>query len=177
MINSLKCLLKKRLNIVLLLILTLITLGIGIFSSLEIEIPEAKANLISPIFDSKNSLELAVFQENSLLSLSSPVNPEPETTQKIRVIITAYSSTIWETDDSPFITAAGTLVRDGVIANNYLPFGTKIRIPELYGDKIFVVEDRMSWRKGNYQFDIWFPDYWQALNFGAQRTYIEVLEG
>ncbi len=177
MINGLKYLLKRRLNIILLLILTLITLGIGVFSSLEIEIPEAKANLISPIFDSKYSLELAIFQENSLLSLSSPVNPEPETTQKIRVIITAYSSTVWETDDSPFITAAGTLVRDGVIANNYLPFGTKIRIPELYGDKIFVVEDRMSWRKGNYQFDIWFPDYWQALNFGAQRTYIEVLEG
>ncbi len=177
MINGLKYLLKRRLNIILLLMLTLITLGIGIFSSLEIEIPEARANLISPIFDSKYSLELAIFQENSLLSLSSPVNPEPETTQKIRVIITAYSSTVWETDDSPFITAAGTLVRDGVIANNYLPFGTKIRIPELYGDKIFVVEDRMSWRKGNYQFDIWFPDYWQALNFGAQRTYIEVLEG
>ena len=92
------------------------------------------------------------------------------------MIVTAYSSTPFETDSDPFITAAGTQVRDGIIANNLLPFGTKIRLPELYGEKVFIVEDRMSWKKGPYHFDIWFPSHWEAKKFGAQRTYLEILE-
>lgn len=95
--------------------------------------------------------------------------------KKINVVATAYSSTPWQTDDTPFITADGATVRDGIIANNLLAFGTRVRIPELYGSKIFTVEDRMHWRKGNYHIDIWFPSYQQAVNFGAKTTYIEVL--
>lgn len=121
--------------------------------------------------------QLLIFQENTLLSQASPNNPEPRVIRKMGAVVTAYSSTEWQTDDSPFITASGAGVQDGIIANNYLTFGTKVRIPELFGDKIFVVEDRMSWQKGNYHFDIWFEDYWQALNFGAKRTHIEVLAG
>ena len=120
---------------------------------------------------------LAIIEGNSLLPVSEPTNPEPQPVWKIRVVITGYSSTPWETDDDPYITAAGTWVREGIVANNWLSIGTKIKIPELFGDRIFVVEDRMSWTKGNYHIDIWFPSYWEALNFGAKRTYIEILEG
>lgn len=120
---------------------------------------------------------LAISQENTLLSLTTPLNPEPKVVKKVNVIITGYSSNQFETDDSPYITAAGTWVREGVIANNGLPLGTKVRIPELYEDKIFVVEDRMSWKKGKYHVDVWFSSYQEAKSFGAQRTYIEVLEG
>jgi len=118
---------------------------------------------------------LMTFQNNSLVSLSSPYIPE-KSVRAMRVVVTAYSSTPWETDEDPFITAAGTWVRDGIVANNYLPLGTKIRIPQLFGDKVFVVEDRMSWKKSNHHIDIWFPDYWQAKEFGAKNTYIEILE-
>jgi len=117
---------------------------------------------------------LLICHENALLPVASLNNPSQ--TKTIPVIVTAYSSTPGETDDSPFVTAAGTSVRNGVVANNYLAFGTKIKIPEIYGDKVFVVEDRMNWKKGNYQIDIWFPSYEEAKNFGAKRTYIEVLE-
>jgi len=140
------------------------------------EVGENEADLVSQILNLGDPLELVIFQENSLASLSNPANPEPENIRKIRVVITGYSSTPWETDSDPYLTAAGTWVRDGVIANNHLPFGSKVRIPELFGDKIFVVEDRMHWRKGSYHVDVWFPDYWQALNFGVKRTYIEVLD-
>lgn len=119
---------------------------------------------------------LSLIQGNSLLPVADPNGPEKKVVREMNVIATAYSSTVWQTDDTPFITAAGTQVRDGVIANNILPFGTKIRIPELYGDKVFVVEDRMNWKKGNYQIDIWFSSYNEAKAFGAQTTYIEVLE-
>ena len=118
--------------------------------------------------------DLLIVQKNSLLA-SSPL-PEPKVVKTIKVMATAYSSTPDQTDDDPFITAAGTWVRDGIIANNLFPFGTRVRIPELYGDKIFVVEDRMNRRKGSYHIDIWFPSYWEAKNFGAKTTYVEVLE-
>ena len=117
---------------------------------------------------------LLIVQGNSILPISSL--PETKVVRQIKVITTAYSSCVWQTDDTPYITAAGTRVRDGIVANNLLPFGTKIRLPEIYGDKIFVVEDRMHSRKGSYHIDIWFASYNEALNFGAQKTYIEVLE-
>jgi len=120
---------------------------------------------------------LAAIQKNTLLPIANISNPEPKTVQRIRVIATAYSSTVWQTDDTPFITASNTWVRKGIIANNFFPFGTRVRIPEFYGDKIFVVEDRMHWRKSNYHIDIWFPSLQQAKNFGIKKTYIEILEG
>lgn len=140
---------------------------------------EAEANSLTEgnEFFALESLDrLATIEENSLLPMAESFNPETQPVQRIKVVITGYSSSIWETDNDPYITAAGTLVRDGIVANNYLSMGTKIRIPEIFGDKIFVVEDRMSWTKGNYQIDVWFPSYWEALNFGAKRTYIEILE-
>jgi len=118
--------------------------------------------------------KLASIQGNSFLPVSNP--EAPIKIKKVKVVITAYSSTTWQTDDTPFITASGKTVGQGIVANNMLPFGTEIRIPELYGDEIFVVEDRMNQKKGYYHVDIWFADYDQAKNFGAKNTYIEILE-
>jgi len=89
-------------------------------------------------------------------------------------VITAYSSTIWETDSSPFITASGTHVRDGIIAANTLPFGAKIMIPEIFGDKVFTVEDRMA-AKNYHKIDIWFPSTRQARHFGVKKAKILIL--
>jgi 3D (Asp-Asp-Asp) domain-containing protein len=132
---------------------------------------------INDITDSNTMPSFVFVQKNSLSVLSNPTNPAPRVVKKLPVVVTAYSSTPSQTDDSPFVTASGSYVRDGVIANNYLPFGTRVRIPEIYGDKVFVVEDRMNYKKGNYHVDVWFSDYWQALGFGVKRTTIEVLEG
>ena len=156
------------------LLISVILFGISLPGTLRA--PRVEADLVE-VSNQKISRELAIVEGNSLLPVSEPTNPEPQPVWKIRVVITGYSSTLWETDDDPYITAAGTWVREGVIASNWFPFGTKVRIPELFGDKIFVVEDRMHWTKGNYHVDIWFPSYWEALNFGAKRTYIEILEG
>ncbi|MCP6718287.1 MAG: 3D domain-containing protein [Patescibacteria group bacterium] len=140
------------------------------------------SQVYSAIGQNKDTSDLVVIpnfivvQNNSLTSLSNPANPPPKVVKKLPVIITAYSSTVSQTDDTPFITASGSYVRDGIVANNLLPFGTRIRIPDVYGDKIFTVEDRMHRRKGNYHIDIWYADYWQAKSFGAKRAIIEVLE-
>jgi len=137
-------------------------------------IQEIKAQASGSSFDLSQAKELSVIQSNSVLSVSDPSLPYK--VRKINVVITAYSSTPWQTDSTPFITASGTRVKEGIVANNLLSFGTEIRIPELYGDKIFVVQDRMHWRKGYYHIDIWFPETQEAKNFGRKITYIEVLE-
>ena len=115
---------------------------------------------------------LVTIQDNSLVPVKNKI-----VIKEIKVVITGYSSTPEETDASPLITASGSRVREGIVANNLLPFGTEIRIPEIYGDEIFVIEDRMHRKKGYYHIDIWFPSKDEAKSFGAKRTYIEVLEG
>jgi 3D (Asp-Asp-Asp) domain-containing protein len=97
---------------------------------------------------------------------------EEKVKNKKLVLVTAYSSTVDQTDSTPFITASGTHVHDGTIAANFLKFGTKVKFPSLYGDKIFIVEDRM---KSNYKVDIWFPTRQEAKNFGVKRVEMEIL--
>jgi 3D (Asp-Asp-Asp) domain-containing protein len=154
-----------------------VILTAGVFI-VEFSIQKAEANLVSE--DSSlpvNQAKLIVLESNTLAPIATSFNPGPKVVEKLSVVVTAYSSSVWETDSNPYITAAGTWVRDGIVANNLLPFGTKVRLPEIYGEKVFVVEDRMNWVKGKYHIDIWFPSYWEAKSFGAKRTYIEVLEG
>jgi len=146
-------------------------LWFGIYS-MRINSAQDPTNLILENIESN----LIIVQNNSLIATGNLLSPEV-VVKKMKVIATAYSSSPEETDETPFVTANGTQVKEGIIANNLLPFGTKVRIPEIYGDKVFIVEDRMNWRKGYYHVDIWFPSKEEAKIFGAQRTLIEVLEG
>jgi 3D (Asp-Asp-Asp) domain-containing protein len=92
--------------------------------------------------------------------------------------ITAYNSEAAQCDDTPCITANGfDLCEHGVedsIAANFLKFGTRIRMPELFGDRIFVVRDRMHERYHN-RIDVWMLDKQDAKNFGVKVTKIEIL--
>jgi len=100
---------------------------------------------------------------------------ESKITKTLTVWLTAYSSTPEETDDTPFITAMNTTVRPGIVATNILPFKTKIMIPEVFGEEILVVEDRMHSRKTDFV-DIWMPSKEDAINFGIRKAEILVLE-
>lgn len=86
---------------------------------------------------------------------------------------TAYNSLPGQTDSTPFITASGTHTRWGVVAANFLPMGTRIRIPELYGDQIFIVEDRMNARYWK-RVDVWMESYTDARAYGVRHIAIEV---
>ena len=98
-------------------------------------------------------------------------NKVPEKT--IYVNVTAYSSANGQTDDTPFLTAFGTLVRDGIVAANFLPIGTVVRFPDKFGEKIFVVEDRMHEKYG-LQVDIWMSNLEEAKKFGIQYLKMEI---
>ncbi len=94
---------------------------------------------------------------------------------KVKAVITAYTSTVDQTDDDPFIAASGKRVYDGMIAANWLPMGTKIKIPAIYGDKVFTVHDRMNKRYGYGRMDIWLDTTKaEARKFGVKRVEVEV---
>lgn len=88
----------------------------------------------------------------------------------INMTVTAYNSEVGQCDDTPCITANGFNVCEhgieDVIATNILPFGTKVMFPELYGDKVFTVQDRMN-AKYSYRADIWMVNRADAIQFGA----------
>ena len=97
----------------------------------------------------------------------------------LNVLATAYASVPEQTDDTPFTTASNTTVRDGIIAANFLKFGTKVRIPELFGNKILLVEDRMNRRYTEAnppRIDIWMAENDHAITFGLKQVTLEVLE-
>jgi len=117
----------------------------------------------------------SISQGNTVLSLSQTPEEAQKDNRRTKMVITAYSSTVDQTDNTPFTTASGAKVKNGIVANNALPFGTEVKIPELYGDRTFVVEDRLHWRKGNYHLDIWFPSKKQAIEFGSKTATVEVI--
>lgn len=91
------------------------------------------------------------------------------------VEVTGYSSREEETDTTPYETASGSIVYWGGIASNSYSFGTQLRFPDMFGDKIFVVRDRMNSRYKN-RLDIWFPHYTQAQRFGIKNLRVEILK-
>ncbi|MBI4600114.1 3D domain-containing protein [Candidatus Uhrbacteria bacterium] len=94
------------------------------------------------------------------------------------IVVTAYSSTKDQTDSSPCITANGfNVCRHGaedVIAANFLPFGTRVQFPDHFGDREFIVRDRMNARYSN-RVDIWMKSRGAAKQFGIKRLKMVVL--
>ncbi len=141
-------------------------------------------NLIFPqsalIGIEEKEIELSLMPLDGLVTLQGQAlvqsaNPDtPVVVTQYWVPVTAYSSTPDQTDSTPFITASGTGVREGVVACNFLRFGTKVRFPQLYGEKIFVVEDRMAVRN-SHKMDIWFVSRDQAKQFGIKIAKVEIL--
>lgn len=86
-------------------------------------------------------------------------------------IFTAYTATVSQTDSTPTITANNKKVREGIIANNCLPFGTKIKV----NNKVFEIQDRMNERYGCDNFDIYMSDYSKAIDFGKKKLQYELI--
>jgi 3D (Asp-Asp-Asp) domain-containing protein len=83
----------------------------------------------------------------------------------------AYTASVEETDADPFTTASGEKVRDGIIANNCLKFGSKVKV----NGKVFEVKDRMNSRYDCEHFDIFLADKGEARKFGRQKLDYEIL--
>ena len=128
---------------------------------------------VSPMVNNQQVVveEMAPPQLPSFVMAQAPEAP----VDLLEMTVTAYSSSEDQTDSSPYITAMGTVVEDGIVATNALPFGTRVKIPDIFGDKIFIVEDRMN-RRFRRRLDVWMPNRAKAQSFGVQQTRVEVLE-
>ena len=93
--------------------------------------------------------------------------------------VTAYNSEIGQTDDSPCITANSfNLCKYGVedtVAANFLPFGAKVKMPDIFGDRVFIVRDRMNSRYPN-RLDVWMKNRQSAMKFGIKIVKVEIIE-
>ena len=93
--------------------------------------------------------------------------------------LTAYNSEVAQCNDQPCITANGfNVCEHGVedtIAANFLTFGTKVKIPSLFGDRIFVARDRMNQRYPE-RVDVWMLEKPDAIQFGVRRAEILIVE-
>jgi len=118
-------------------------------------------------------LEIEAMQNETRSFGALPEAEDGSPTQILTLPVTAYSSDVWQTDATPEITASGTSVRHGVIAANFLPIGTRVKLPELFGDEVFIVEDRMNHRYRRHM-DVWMEETADAKNFGLQWTTVEV---
>ncbi len=88
----------------------------------------------------------------------------------ITVHATAYSSTPEQTDSHPFTTASGTHVRPGIVAANFVPLGSIVRI----NGHLYTVEDRMAPNSGR-SIDIWMNSTDAAFSFGHRVLPIEIV--
>jgi len=112
---------------------------------------------------------------------------EPHT---LEVTLTAYASTVAQTDATPTVTATGQPVRPGIVAvsrdllETQLPYGTHVRVKEIRSDEegcggyptstVFEVQDTMAADIIN-QVDIWMPTQEEAVNWGSCVATLEVV--
>jgi 3D (Asp-Asp-Asp) domain-containing protein len=185
---------KKEINkflhsLILLPILTVNMSNVGLakFSRLDVD-SQNKTSSVSYIsravqfFAEKKSDKLALTYDNNTAKSDMPAEQTPIQVPKqtivgqLEVRVTSYSSTVEETDSDPFITASGKYVEDGIVANNLFPFGTKVMFPEIFGDKVFIVQDRMNPKVSVYSFDIWSSSTQTALDFGTKKTTVVIIQ-
>ena len=115
----------------------------------------------------------AVSHTSELIAFSYLNPPSGDSSGVWRIgIITAYNAEKGQTDNSPTITASGQKVREGIVANNCLAFGSKVGI----GDKIYEVQDRKNERYGCEYFDIFMNSKQEAINFGIRTEVVAIVE-
>lgn len=116
--------------------------------------------------------------ENYLTRIHNFVQKRPKyNTEKLQLYVTAYTSSAAETDSSPCIAASGFNLcennQENVVACNFLPIGTKLKIPEYDPETVFTVVDRMNERY-NSRLDIWMKSHSKAKQFGVKYLTIEI---
>ncbi len=144
--------------------LTLAYVALPVYANTSVDMDKANETLALEVSALQNE-----FKDYGVLPKSDLRNPA----YTITVPATAYNSLEGQTDSTPFTTASGTTTRHGVLAANFLPIGTRVKIPEIYGDDVFVVEDRMNPRYDK-RVDIWMESYDDAIEFGYKNIEIEV---
>lgn len=120
---------------------------------------------------------ITIKENNSIPATAEIITPKETPKKVVYVTVTAYSSTPDQTDNTPCTTANGYNLceenEENVVAANFLPFGTKVKIPDHFGDQEFYVQDRMNKRFSN-RVDVWMKTREAAREFGIRKLKVEV---
>ncbi|MFA6392358.1 MAG: hypothetical protein WCW66_06515 [Patescibacteria group bacterium] len=146
-----------------------------LLSLVQLVFPHIAVSQETPLENEQNS---PIFEADSEISDSFdqlPIAGDRVAKKSFYLTVTAYSSTVDQCDGDPFTTASGDKVHDGIIAYNYLPFGTKVRFPEIFPGKVFEVQDRLRTGASVYLADIWMGSREEAIQWGARVIKIEIL--
>ena len=91
--------------------------------------------------------------------------------EKFNTEVTAYSSSPDEADDTPFISADGNTVYDGLAAcPRRYDFGTRVMID----NRIYTCGDRLA-EKYDHRFDIWKATKQEAIDYGMTVKEVAIL--
>ena len=92
---------------------------------------------------------------------------------QVPAVVTAYTSSVDETDSTPNVNAAGTHPHNGSVAcPSKYSFGTQVQID----GKTYICDDRMSAnRRGDSYFDIWVHTKSEAFYFGKEITMVTII--
>lgn len=131
---------------------------------------------------------ISVFRYDVLLVfflLAASADAKEAQAATLAVEITAYSSTVAQTDDAPTITASGAVAGPGTVAVSRdllerFPYGSEVEIIAVSGDGCggwvpeapLTVTDTMNARIKKH-LDIWLGTTEQALNWGRCRGEIK----
>lgn len=177
--------LSRKQNIVLLIIITCVFQFVLFYTPALADeaVNQAKAQSNDQEFLINDSVAKDVLMNEEAAKLVKPAlassTPATKVIKTSTHVITAYNSEVAQTDDDPCTTANGFNVClhgvEDTIAANFLKFGTKVQIPELFGDRIFIVRDRMNKRHAE-RIDVWMKDRHDAIHFGVKVAKIQVVE-
>ncbi len=112
-----------------------------------------------------------------------PIIADSSPRREIYVVATGYSLERAQTDSTPCIPANGEDLCElrerfgfhDTVAANFLRLGTKVKIPDLTGDRVLTARDRMNSRyNGTNRIDIVFDTRDEAIQFGVRYLKMEV---
>ena len=112
-------------------------------------------------------------------ALTASINFKKPREVRMVVTVTAYNSLKNQTDDTPCIPASGINLceanTENAVAANFLPLGTKIKIPALFGDRELTVHDRTAPQHAG-RVDVWRKHYADARAQGIHNWEIIILQ-
>ncbi len=116
---------------------------------------------------------ILLYQWNNYINDANRFYQREEEYHLVQAEISAYTSSVDETDETPNVMADGTNTRRGAIAcPSKYSFGTKVVI----GNDTYFCADRMNRRyRDSEHFDIWVHDKKEAFDWGRRTLTIKII--
>lgn len=164
--------------------LTVIAIVATLGSMIPAQVVNAKTQQVVVSVVPLEPLESGLKSKDKDEQTSFPKSAPAEAAWSMTVVATAYSSDPYQTDNTPCIPAMGSFDLcenyekfgiENTIAANFLPLGTQVKFPELFGDAVFVVRDRMNAKyNGTNRIDFWIGSVDPKIeNGGIDQTIVQ----